>query len=236
MIDFHSHILPGMDDGSKSVPQSVSMLRELARQGVDTVVLSSHFYARENSPAQFLQRRKQAWQQLNPHLEPEFPDLCLGAEVQYFDGISAVEEILDLRVEGTNYLLLEMPFHHWPERVIDEVLDLSQWQDVQLVLAHFERYVDMQPKTIWQLFLDSGIQLQSNVSYFGTWKTRRRATKLLEDGKIHFLGSDCHNTTTRPPNWDLLPKQARALAEHSPSCAEFRRQRRRWMESFYDNL
>lgn len=230
MIDFHSHILPGMDDGSKSIPQSVSMLRELAHQGVDTVVLSSHFYARENSPAEFLERRSRAFNQLKQYLWPELPDLCLGAEVQYFDGISAVEEIRSLRVEGTEYLLLEMPFHRWTDRVIDEVLELSQWPDVQLVMAHFERYVEMQSKNVWDLLLDSGIFLQSNVSYFENWKTRRKAVSMLEEGKIHFLGSDCHNMTSRRPNWDLLPKKARMLAERSPSCNAFRRQRQKWLD------
>lgn len=236
MIDFHSHILPGMDDGSKSIPQSVSMLRELSRQGVDTVVLSSHFYAQDGSPAQFLERRKRAYQQLRPYLWPELPDLCLGAEVQYFDGISAVEEVRNLRVEGTTYLLLEMPFHHWSRRVMEEVLELSQWPETQLVLAHFERYLEYAPKQIWQTFLDSGIQIQSNVSYFENWKTSRKAISLLETGKIHFLGSDCHNMTTRRPNWDGLPKKARLLAERSPASEAFRRQRRQWMERFYGDL
>lgn len=229
MIDFHTHVLPGMDDGSSSVPQSVSMLRLLARQGMDTVVLTSHFYARENSPAQFLERRKWAFQQLRQYLWPELPDLCLGAEVQYFDGISSVEEVLDLRIEGTEFLLLEMPFHRWPDRVIDEVLELSRWPDVQLVLAHFERYVELQSKNVWQPLLDSGIMLQSNVSFFENWRTRRKAMSMLEAGKIHFLGSDCHNMTSRRPNWDTLPPKARALAERSPACAAFRKQRRKWM-------
>ncbi len=229
MIDFHTHVLPGMDDGSSSVAQSVSMLRLLARQGVDTVVLSSHFYARENSPAQFLERRKYAFRQLRQYLWPELPDLCLGAEVQYFDGISAVEEILGLRVEGTDYLLLEMPFHRWSNRVIDEVLELSAWPDVQLVLAHFERYVELQPRSVWQPLLESGIMLQSNVSFFGNWKTRRKAMSMLKEGKIHFLGSDCHNMASRCPNWDSLPSDAWMLAERSPACAAFRKQRQEWM-------
>lgn len=219
-----------MDDGSSSASQSVSMLRELGRQGVDTVVLSSHFYAQQNSPAQFLERRQRAFAQLREYLQPELPELCLGAEVQYFDGICSVEEVQDLRIEGTDYLLLEMPFRRWSDRVVDDVLELNQWPDVQIVLAHFERYVDAQPKSIWQFLLDSGIFLQSNVSFFDNWRTRHKAMSMLEDGKIHFLGSDCHNMSSRRPNWDLLPKKAWMLAERSRSCTDFRRQRARWMD------
>ena len=53
MIDFHSHILPGMDDGSKSTQESLEMLDMLRAQGVDTVAATPHFYARENPPEVF---------------------------------------------------------------------------------------------------------------------------------------------------------------------------------------
>ena len=66
MIDFHTHILPGMDDGSKDVRESVSMLRLEGKRGIDTVCLTPHFYAEQNSPEQFLERRKRAWQKLKP--------------------------------------------------------------------------------------------------------------------------------------------------------------------------
>ena len=61
MIDFHTHILPGMDDGSKSVEESIALLQEEARQGADMVFLTSHFYAEENSPSEVRRRRRSAW-------------------------------------------------------------------------------------------------------------------------------------------------------------------------------
>ena len=61
MIDFHTHILPGMDDGSKSVEESIWLLQEEVRQGVDAVMLTPHFYAEENSPVDFLRRRYASW-------------------------------------------------------------------------------------------------------------------------------------------------------------------------------
>ena len=65
MIDFHSHILPGMDDGSQTVEESLTLLEMLRAQGVDTVAATPHFYARENSPEVFLRRRREAWERLD---------------------------------------------------------------------------------------------------------------------------------------------------------------------------
>ena len=60
MIDLHTHVLPGMDDGSRSPEESARMLRELAAQGVTLAAATPHFYAGENSPDRFLRRRKEA--------------------------------------------------------------------------------------------------------------------------------------------------------------------------------
>ena len=213
MIDFHTHILPGMDDGSKDVRQSVSMLRLEAKLGVDVICLTPHFYAEQNSPAQFLERRERAWQKLKPYLWPELPRMRLGAEVQYFEGISEAEDVHRLRIEGTPYLLVEMPFCRWTQRMLEEVLELNDYPGTQVVLAHVERYLAMQPSGTVEWLVSKGVQIQSNLSWFGSWRTRHRAMSMLKKGQIHFLGSDCHNMDNRRPNWDVLPEKTRALAE-----------------------
>lgn len=60
MIDFHSHILPGVDDGSKNVEMSLEMLRASAAQGVTDICLTPHFYAERNTPEKFLEKRRRA--------------------------------------------------------------------------------------------------------------------------------------------------------------------------------
>ena len=60
MIDFHSHILPGIDDGSKSVEMSIKMLRREAQQGISRVVATPHFYPQTDNPERFLRRRAEA--------------------------------------------------------------------------------------------------------------------------------------------------------------------------------
>ncbi len=200
MIDFHTHILPEMDDGSKSVAESLAMLREESRQGVQAIALTPHFYADENSPQQFLKRREAAWEKLKPNLEEGMPRLYLGAEVQYFEGIGQVNGICDLCIEGTQLFLLEMPFRQWSDRMLSNVLELKEQENIQVVLAHIERYLPWQPKGIWQELIRCGIRMQVNASFFNNWKTRRKAMRMLDRGEIHILGSDCHNMANRPPN------------------------------------
>lgn len=219
MIDFHTHILPGMDDGSDSVRTSLAMLREEARQGIEAVVLTPHFYAGENSPERFLERRERAWERLCEQPEWDLPRMYLGAEVQYFEGIASVEGIRDLCIQQTDILLLEMPFSHWSSRTVEEVLDLSG--QMQVVLAHIERYLDMQDTGTWQYLRESGVWMQSNISFFNNWKTRRKAVRMLSKGEIHFLGSDTHNMGSRCPKWDMLPGKVLPMLENSQPYAGF---------------
>ena len=212
MTDFHTHILPCMDDGSGSVGESAAMLREEMEQGIRNVVLTPHFHARDDSIPSFLCRRQQAWNHLLPHLPPQCPNLFLGAEVGYFQGISAAEGIRQLRVEGSSLLLLEMLFCRWTERMAEDVLKLHGREGIQVVLAHVERYASMQPKQMWTYLRGNGILMQADVSFLADWRSRHRGLRMISGGEIHFLGSDCHNMTNRRPNWDRLSPGAKAAA------------------------
>ena len=199
MIDFHSHVLPKMDDGSRSCAESAAMLRESYAQGIDILAATSHFYANENSPEEFLHRRARSWEQLAAVLTDDMPAIRLGAEVQYFEGICRVREVDLLRLEGSQVLLLEMPFCAWSDRMVKDVLDLNRRPDYTVLLAHIERYLQWQPEEVWQELRDEGVLMQSNPSFFLNRKTRRHALKMLKYGEVDLLGSDCHNMDARPP-------------------------------------
>lgn len=213
MTDFHTHILPGMDDGSRSVADSLEMLRREAGQGIRTVAVTPHFYPWENSPAEFLRRRTLAWQRLEPLLEEGMPRILLGAEVQYFEGICTVEEIRDLRIRETELLLVEMPFCRWSERMIADLLELNNRPGIRVVLAHVERYFSRNPGELWDVLAEAGLRMQCNVSFLANWRTRRKALEMLKQGQIRFLGSDCHNLTSRPPDWNRLSDRTRKALE-----------------------
>lgn len=199
MIDFHSHVLPGMDDGSKSVEESLAMLEVSAGQGISYMAATSHFYPMENSPERFLARRAAAVERLRCAWKPGLPELLLGAEVYFFEGMSGVQELDALRLEGTELLMVEMPFSPWTERMVKELLAVHERRGITVMLAHIERYFRYQPKGIWDDLRDRGILMQSNAEFFLSWRTKRKACRMLAEGKIHLLGSDSHNMSARPP-------------------------------------
>lgn len=201
LIDFHSHILPGIDDGSKSVEMSLQMLAASAEQGVCEMVATPHFYASENSPERFLQRRQKAWDRLAPAMTADMPRVHLGAEVYYFAGMSRTEELKSLRIKGTNVLLLEMPFHRWPKSAVEEAAAIASDPDYTVVMAHIDRYLKTTDDETWRYLASNGALFQMNADFIaGGFLQSRRAIRLIGDGIIRVIASDCHNVDTRRPN------------------------------------
>ena len=203
MIDWHSHILPKMDDGSRSVEESVQLLTMQKEQGVTTVIATPHFYANDESVDCFLQRRQKAAERLAEALPEGVPQVLLGAEVRYYRGISRLSQLKALRVEGSKILLLEMPVGKWSEDMVSELLEMSSMSRVRIVLAHIERYYHFQNASVWKRLCEGGILMQVNASFFASFWSKRKALSLLQKGCLHFIGSDCHNMTSRKPMLDL---------------------------------
>ena len=175
MIDFHSHILPAMDDGSRNIEESLQMLRMLQEQGVERVIATPHFYADENPPDVFLRRRADAWEHLRAHHTQGLPHVLLGAEAHYFQGISRTAQVRQLCIQDTGVLLLEMPFSGWSSRTVEDLAALAQQQEMTVVLAHVERYLPDQPRALWPKLRRMGILFQCNASFFLDWRTKLRA-------------------------------------------------------------
>lgn len=200
MVDFHSHILPGVDDGSRSVEESLQLLDMLREQQVSAVVATPHFYANEQSVQEFLSRRQAAYETLSAQMQPDHPPIRLGAEVRFYPGISHLEELRSLCLEGTRLLLLEMPMTRWTDYTVKELLDMVNSRGVTLVLAHIERYRQLQDARVLDRLLRAGVLMQVNATFFTERLTRHRALKMLGNQMIHFIGSDCHGTRVRPPH------------------------------------
>ena len=199
MIDWHSHVLPAMDDGSRDISDSLALLRMLSEQGSDTVVATPHFYPNRESVASFIRRRDRAMSMLTAQLSDELPKIIPGAEVLYYEGISRLPELELLRIQGTDLLLLEMPMARWSEYTVRELVRLSGMKNITLVVAHVERYMRFQSDETMNVLYNNGILMQVNASFFCELWTRRTAVSMLWNRGIHFIGSDCHNLTSRPP-------------------------------------
>ena len=210
MIDLHSHILPKMDDGSSGVEESLALLEMLKGQGVETVVATPHFYPTKDTPEAFLTRRQACWDALSPELG-EIPNVLLGAEVAYFDGIAACADMEKLQIGNTRLLLLEMPFLDWTDAMVEDVCAIPERLGLYPVLAHVHRYCGRkQLKKYLPKLLSQGVYLQCSPEGLLEGWNKRWLMRLVKAGQIHFLGSDCHNITTRPPR---LNRAARLIRQ-----------------------
>lgn len=203
MIDFHTHILPEIDDGSSSVEESVSLLKILKQQGVDRVLLSPHFYAYSSSAEVFNETRKDSLEKLltalaESHVEIE---LYLGCEVFYFEELWRVEELKSFCISGTDYILIEMPFSEWTDSMVRGIEKIIG-KGLTPILAHFERYLPYRGnyKKIYEL-LDMGVLLQMNCSFLNNFFSRRKAVRFIKKGVVAVLGTDCHNLSSRAPEY-----------------------------------
>ena len=205
MIDFHSHFLPKIDDGSKSSEMSAEMLKASAEYGIKTMVATPHFYIYKNTADEFYARRKDSYERLLSYISQngitDIPDIVLGAEVYYFRGITNYDGLDKLKIADTDYMLLEMPFEKWQERVLDDVWNLKEKLGITPVIAHIDRYIDFQKGTdnIERLF-EMDIPIQMNAEFVNGFFTKKKALKLITDGHVRVLGSDCHNMDSRKPN------------------------------------
>jgi protein-tyrosine phosphatase len=205
LTDFHTHILPEMDDGAGCVEESLVMLRLLSDQGVRIVALTPHYYRSRESIPHFLSRRERTLDSLlkSPGLS-RLPQLLPGAEVAFFSDMPKDADIRRLCISGTDALLLEMPIGVWTGAVVNIVFQLISL-GVTPIIAHIERYTE---RGLNAEALDSiisfGAVIQSNAEFFLELRTRRRAFDMLGQGKIHIFGSDCHNLAARPPNMGRL--------------------------------
>ncbi len=199
MIDLHTHLLPLADDGSRSVEESRQMLEMLAMQGVKKVFATPHFLADKDTPETFFERRDRAYEALASVWPQTVENLFLGAEVAYFQGVSRMSALSDLRLGKTKLLLLEMPLERWSDYTVRELSELACSGSIRPVLAHVERCMGYQSASVWHSLLDSGMIMQANASFFIRSQTSKKALKLLKRGAIHVIASDCHNVHTRPP-------------------------------------
>ena len=236
MVDFHTHILPAVDDGSQSVEESLTLLAESARQGMAGVCATPHFYPTSDDPERFFARRAAAWQKLSAAIagRNDLPKIALGAEVHFYLGISRNDDIADFCIGDTGILLLEMPFYEWSENMIREIISLNERRDVTVLLAHIERYLKFQKNDTWDYLRASGVVMQSNAEFFLNRMTAHKAVRMVKKGIIHIIASDCHNMSSRPPKVGdalaALEKNDRELREiieeNVKAVLQFSRQKR----------
>lgn len=214
-IDFHSHILPGVDDGSETVIDSIEMLKQEMVQGIAYVVMTPHFYAQHDDPVRFLARRDRAEEALRAEMakHPELPEVTVGAEVHFFRGMSESDFLPQLTIRGKSCILIEMPHGPWPEEIYRELEAVWVKHGLTPIVAHVDRYIGpFRTHKIPERLAELPVLVQANAEFFLNGFTSGMAMKMLKADQIHILGSDCHDLTSRKPNLgDALRKIERKL-------------------------
>ena len=196
VIDFHSHIMPKVDDGAKSLEMSLEMMKKSAEMGVDTIVSTSHCYPySEEDIERFLSKRKSAFERIAEFCD--VPKIRLGCEVHLTCDISRFSNIEKLCIENTRYMLVEMPVSNWDENQVEYIYRLTA-KGIVPIIAHDERNAH-QKHELRQMIYDLDVLAQLNAPSLFIPRFKKEIDNLMKRGIVHVLGTDMHNMDTRKP-------------------------------------
>ncbi len=194
--DVHSHFIPGIDDGAKTIEDSVTMIAEMQKLGYKKVITTPHIMSDyyRNTPEIILT----GLDSVNSALKEHNIEIATAAAAEYYIDFD-FERKLDeekLLTFGNNHLLFEISYMNPPDNLYHVIFKM-QTMGYKPVLAHPERYnfwhTDFEK---YESFLDKGVGLQMNInSLTGYYSiaTKKIAERMIEKNMITFLGTDCHH-------------------------------------------
>lgn len=187
-IDFHAHILPGADHGSASLEVSLWQINNALQHGISKIVATPHFYPDRVTVNKFTETVAAAYEKLKGRL-PEELELRIGAEVLVCPGLENLNGIEKLCINGTNILLIELPFGYISDDIVRTVGGIIE-RGYTVLLAHADRY---RSDDIDRLIL-LGCIIQLNAKAVCSVFTRRKCKRWIDMGVVAALGSDIHRT------------------------------------------
>lgn len=214
-IDMHSHILPDIDDGARSMEQTISMLKIAYEEGIRTMVATSHYYpGRYEEPAEVLRSRLREVQNITADILPDM-ELSLGCEIYYsHESIRLLKEGIIPTIGDTGYVLVEFSplaeFRYLKSGLQDFILE-----GYTPIIAHVERYENVvkDMNRVLEL-IDMGVVIQVNaMSITGEMgRTYQGITKkLLKNQYVHIVATDTHSERSRAPRmkkcYELVSKK-----------------------------
>lgn len=215
MIDFHTHILPNIDDGSRSIEETFNLIEEAKEAGFDKIVLTPHYMEGyyETDVAE-----REAWLDAiskNLFIKRFNGSLYLGNEIYMSDNlISLLENAKASTINNTSYVLFELPLNAEPLNLYNIIYEMEKNKIVP-VMAHPERYAFVQkdPELLYDL-VNKGVLLQSNfgsiIGQYGN-KAKVLVKKMLECKLVHFMGTDVHREKTIYPKVKECIREMRTI-------------------------
>ena len=207
MIDFHTHIIPNIDDGARNIDETCNLIKEAKKVGFEGIVLTSHYrenYFETSIPERNIWVNAIEQNLINKGIDI---DLYLGNEIYMSENMMnlLIEEKAST-INNSSYVLFEMSLDTEPSNLYDVIYSLKKNKLIP-VLAHPERYrfIQKHPEIVNDL-IDEGVLMQANYcSIIGQYGENAEiiVRKLLENKMIHFLGSDVHRQGT---TYKAIPK------------------------------
>ncbi len=199
MIDLHSHVLPGLDDGPKKADESVAIIRFLSKIGFTHIVCTPHF--RVGMFENTADRVRQALEDFQSSYRDVLPDVKLipANEVHLDSVFREGDELYNFLTigESEKHVLLEAPIQAFPYEFLLQTIDRLFLKGIHVILAHPEKHHTLfeKPERYEQLS-EQGVKFQVNITslagYFGR-KPKKAAELLLKRKMVFAVGSDAHN-------------------------------------------
>ena len=215
MIDIHSHILYGIDDGSKSLEESLSIINKAIDNGYTDIVLTPHYRNIQN----FTCNNKDKYR-LYCRLKKEVEKLNLPINIYIGNEITIDEDLFyylnaeeALPLNGTRYLLIELPFFN-AFKNLDEAVDRLVSKGNIPIIAHPERYEYYSDLVEYERLINKGVLFQGNISsLYGKYglKAKQMLEEMLKRNMIHFMASDIH--TDKQTSYDRVNDSYKLVEE-----------------------
>lgn len=195
LVDMHSHLLPGLDDGAPTMDHTIGMLRKFEALGYRKLIMTPHVMSGVyDNTSELIRSKLEEVRKVSQELGL---NLILEATAEYFFDETLFERIRnnDLLPFNGNHILFEFSFRNQPSQIEDLIFQLKS-AGYQPILAHFERYMYFHPSIeVAKSLRERGCLIQVNLNSFtGHYgpEVKAQAMKLLKSGLIDLLGSDCH--------------------------------------------
>jgi protein-tyrosine phosphatase len=203
IVDLHSHILPNIDDGPKTVDLSVELVKLQIEDGIGVAAATPHFDSENDVLDEFLQKRKQSCASLQISLMNSGINFEIkkAAEVFVHPKLLQINQKNQLCIEGTSFMLVEFPWDYWPEWV-NEVIFKLQLEGITPILAHTEKYkpILIAPERLYKL-VSMGLLVQINASTITKCdKNTKKVFELIKHRLVHIIATDTHSANLRPPH------------------------------------
>ena len=193
MVDIHSHILPNIDDGSKSLEESITIIKKLEQLGFTDIVFTPHFILSTPYQSSILENQK-LLEKIKQNIDSNI-NLYLGNEVfACMEMVSYLKNMKMSTINNSRYVLFELPRNSKLNDLNELIFSLKINKFIP-VLAHPERYMILKDKNVIDDLIERGVYFEVNYeSIIGKYgkDVKKTAKYLLKNKKFHFLATDIH--------------------------------------------